>query len=105
MTLQVFNHRGQEVPLQISTFPGGEEHVRIVLDDPSANYIVQARLTSSQEIMRLLILDNAFYQQKYKYTLQAPYFPYARQDRVCNKGEAFSIEVMGDLLKGLKACA
>ena len=27
-----------------------------------------------------------------------PYFPYARQDRVCNSGEALSVQVMGKLI-------
>jgi len=104
MTLQVFTSDKKEVPLQLSTFPGGEEHVRIGLDQTEQTYIVQARITNSSELMRLLVLDNAFHQQRRKYTLHMPYLPYARQDRVCNVGEAFSIEVLGDLLKNLKAC-
>lgn len=30
-----------------------------------------------------------------------PYFPYGRQDRVCNRGEALSVKVMADLINSL----
>jgi ribose-phosphate pyrophosphokinase len=37
-----------------------------------------------------------------KFMLDLPYIPYARQDRVCNAGEALSIKVFGRLINSLK---
>lgn len=33
--------------------------------------------------------------------LRCPYFPYARQDRVCNEGEALSVRVMADMINAM----
>lgn len=99
MTIQLFDSKFNEIPIQFSTFPGGEEHVRISpIVDHTSYFTVQARLTNSSEVMRLLLLDNALEQMRISYNLHVPYFPYARQDRVCNPGEAFSLDVMGRLL-------
>lgn len=36
-----------------------------------------------------------------KINLEIPYLPYARQDRVCSKGEAFSLKVFAGMIKSL----
>ena len=108
MTLRMFEYEtGEEVPITFSTFPGGEEHVRIEQPLSGRNYIIQSRLTSSVWVMRLLLLDAAI-NHNYPdalYTLQLPYLPYARQDRVCNEGEANGVEVFCyNILDQLKSC-
>jgi ribose-phosphate pyrophosphokinase len=65
---------------------------------------VIAYLYNSDEVMKLLLTINAIRQQdkNVRIWLCIPYFPYARQDRVCREGEAFSLEVMADLINNLK---
>jgi ribose-phosphate pyrophosphokinase len=51
--------------------------------------------------MRLLLLRNAItnkFGSKVNIILEMPYLPYARQDRICEKGEALSIRVFCDLI-------
>ena len=50
--------------------------------------------------MRLLLTIDAIRRvdSDVKINLTIPYFPYARQDRVCNEGEALSVKVMADLI-------
>lgn len=85
--------------LETFPFPGGEVHVRIGMEYSSP---VTAYLDSSQEIMRLLLLADAMRRNKtpIRY-LTILYFPYARQDRVCNPGEALSVKVMADLINSM----
>lgn len=90
-------------PIETFTFPGGEVHVKV--PDGSwrqGPHTITAHLADSEGIMQLLMLTNALREfcSPYKpvIRLRMPYCPYARQDRVCNKGEALSIKVFADLI-------
>lgn len=81
-------------------FPAGEVGVKL---NPTNFYPervdkvkISATLRSSDEIMALLLAIDSV---KRVYTgaviyLSIPYLPYARQDRVCNSGESFSLGVL-----------
>jgi ribose-phosphate pyrophosphokinase len=92
-------------PIKQFNFNGGECHVSIAgipLYNRNQNEVV-AFLKSSDEIMRLLMTVNAIREvdPSAEIALVITYFPYARQDRVCNEGEAFSVKVMAGLINGL----
>jgi len=88
------------------TFKGGEVYVKVPIEEHSAyrfgedsNVVIQARLTSSDKVMQVLMLTDALRRTGCKkISLFIPYFPYARQDRVVNPGESFSLRVMTDLI-------
>lgn len=85
-------------PLQVMKFPGGEIQVRVPGISTRTPKIV-ARLTSSDAIMELLLTNNALYYEDILYPeVIIPYLPYARQDRVCSGGEAFSLEVISNII-------
>lgn len=48
--------------------------------------------------MDYLLLENILLTQGLTIDLEVPYFPYARQDRICAVGQAFSLDVMTKLL-------
>jgi ribose-phosphate pyrophosphokinase len=96
----------QEVELEFRTYSGGEEHVRI-LGRPggTANYVIVARLKSSSDVMRLVLLVDAvrrWDQTQPRIALHLPYLPYARQDRVCNPGESHAVGAFSHIINGLK---
>lgn len=91
-----------------STFPGGEEYVRL---DPrthptgiDGDITIYPKITSSKEVMKLLMLHDALKiaRPKATFTLHMGYLPYARQDRVCNKGESFSLKVFCNIINAAK---
>jgi ribose-phosphate pyrophosphokinase len=84
-------------------FSGGECYVSIENIDIGDTTKINAYLYNSDDIMRLIMTVDAVRQvdPTSKIDLTLPYFPYARQDRVCNAGEAFSAYVMADLINGL----
>ena len=93
-------------------FPGGEVSVKIdplpILNvsvvPPRSMIDITARLANSNDIMELLLVCDAIRRRGYKnLDLTIPYVPYARQDRVCNFGEAHSIKVMADLINSIDA--
>lgn len=65
---------------------------------------VEAFLDTSDEIMKLMMTVDAIRRVKpdTQINLHIPYFPYARQDRVCNKGEALAVKVMAEIINSLK---
>jgi ribose-phosphate pyrophosphokinase len=90
-------------------FPGGE--VGIDINDMSAidglkatRVYVDARIRNSDDVMALVMTTNALRREfpLAKFMLELPYVPYARQDRVCNPGEALSIEAFADIINMLK---
>ena len=105
-----FNINGYDFGMKVSTFPGGEEHVDILIKRlPRVPDVVTvtAKITSSTELMRLALLTDALkhYARNYKactFVLNIPYLPYARQDRRCKVGEAFSLKVFASLLNSME---
>jgi len=93
-------------------FSGGEIQVRLpnILPNYSQNILIETQLLCSDDIIKLILVKNAldtYYDgvkianAKIKFHLQCLYFPYARQDRVCYKGEAFSLKVVANLINDL----
>lgn len=65
---------------------------------------VKATLRDSDDIMTLILAVNALRANFCTIEqLEIPYIPYARQDRVCASGEAFSIKAMAEIINSLKA--
>lgn len=95
-------------PIMMMTFPDGAVNVMI---DPSLTRkdgegarIVSAVIRSSDDLMALLLTVDAMKRKGVdvsNYTLKIPFFPYSRQDRVCNPGEALSVSVVAGLINSL----
>ena len=90
---------------EITIFNGGEVNVRI----PERKYpvsvssvMINARVMDSDGVMALLLLVDAIRERfvDVDVNLSMGYVPYARQDRICNRGEAFSIGVFSKLING-----
>ena len=98
--LKVINQDGTEVSVQHSTFPAGEVYVKILEPElVTQNMTVRLLSADSEQIMRAVMLADALkYLGAINLTLNTPYLPYSRQDRVCSKGESFSLSVFLDVL-------
>lgn len=98
---------GREIKHSVLGFSGGERHVQIEgMSSAQVEEIsIHARVHCSDDIMDLLLAENAL-RNKYgiglKLNLELPYLPYARQDRVCAPGQAFSLEVFANMLRLLR---
>jgi ribose-phosphate pyrophosphokinase len=97
----------QEV--KVFEFPGGEVSVKLperLVEAPESyrTITVHAQITDSMGVMSLLLINNAINHlnvRDYRKELVITYVPYARQDRVCNPGEALSIQVMAQLINSM----
>ena len=92
----------QPIEFTVSTFPGGEVHVRIndeAFEHTPALIRITAHLRSVTDQMALFMLTDALRRAcKAPIHLDMPYVPYARQDRVCNTGEALAAKVFCQMI-------
>lgn len=106
-----FNHnlfhtvRGDSMRISIHQFqfPGGEVgiNVNVLRPDYSVEDVtLHARVSDSNNLMGMFMATDALRRvyPNARLHLNMPYIPYARQDRVCNAGEALSIKVVAQLI-------
>lgn len=96
-------HYLPQMGVKTFTFPGGEEHVKLLQDKiwRDNRIMITTRLTNSARIMQLLVATNALKRMGAKAQdihVLIPYLPYARQDRQMVHGEPLSLRVMADLI-------
>lgn len=92
-------------------FPGGEVHVKLDKDNlrfkrNAGDITIHASIRNSEDFLRVAMLKDAverFVEEDVfsPINLFCPYVPYARQDRRCDEGEAFSLKVFAGLLNSL----
>ncbi len=88
-------------------FSAGEMHVHLekLPEEKPEKIILRADIHSSDDLMVLLLTHSALqnhYGEDLVIHLEMPYFPYARQDRVCAVGQAFSLSVIAKIISDLK---
>lgn len=92
---------GENIYPEIGKFPGGEVRVKLP-NILSTEARIEAMLFNSDDIMTLVMLVDALREMGVeKIRLTMPYIPYARQDRVCDEGEAFSIRAFARIINSL----
>lgn len=98
-------HREVTLEPRIFTFAGGESQVVLpdafIADAESVTSVrINAWLKTADAVMQLLLLTDAIRRvlPNVPLHLNMPYVPYARQDRVCNPGEALSAKVFCNLI-------
>ncbi len=104
MSLQINTTSNQQIRVKTIGFSGGERHVELsdLPDQITGPITIQANILTSNDLMDLLLVENALqnqYSGQVSINLELPYLPYSRQDRVCSQGQAFSLEVITRLIQ------
>jgi len=85
-------------------FKGGEPHFQIThkcLHSQNATLIITQRYNEVSDLFDIVLSVDASRRMGFKnIELVLPYFPAARQDRVCNDGEPLTIKVFTDMING-----
>jgi ribose-phosphate pyrophosphokinase len=87
-------------------FQGGEPHIRLYTEHKynDAKLVITHRVNSPEALFMLQLAVDAARRIGFKeISLVIPYFPGARQDRVCNEGEPLTIKVYADVINSLNA--
>ncbi|RLA42005.1 MAG: hypothetical protein DRR06_15200 [Gammaproteobacteria bacterium] len=94
-----FGIHGYEIPFTTSMFPAGEVYINTEVPFGAKAVRINSRCKNGNDIMRILMAVDSMQRQGVRHTeLFIPYLPYSRQDRVCKKGDAFSLRVMAFML-------
>jgi ribose-phosphate pyrophosphokinase len=86
-------------------FSGGEVHIDIsAMPVTCSDYTLKARLQSNDDVMTMMLLADALYRRypSANSTIEIPYMPYARQDRMCADGQHFGLSLFAKMLGLLK---
>lgn len=89
------------VEYSVFKFPAGEVQVTLtsILVPSGCELTITGSVTSSDNIMELLMVVDALRRDGFDdLYLIMPYCAYSRQDRVCNRGESFSLKVFTNLI-------
>lgn len=99
---QPINDRGLGVLYKKFEFLGGEPHFQItstVTYAKESTLVITQRYNTAGDIFDIVLANDAARRIGFKnIELVLPYFPAARQDRVCNVGEPLTIKVFADLI-------
>lgn len=96
-----------EIPVEMSRFPCGERNLRIGEPKAPANMMytqlnILLEYQGDTDLIDLMLLVDAIKRcpwLNYQHLiLLVNYFPYGRQDRVCNNGEAHSMRVISSMI-------
>lgn len=93
--------RNEQLGYRSFEFSGGELQVRLDANVSTPDkMLIDANLRSAHDIIELLLVTDAVRRRwtDIQIDLLCKYLPYARQDRVCAEGEAFSLQVMCSLI-------
>jgi ribose-phosphate pyrophosphokinase len=103
MPITITDNNGITIAATHIGFSGGERHVQLANPTSAAaptHLTLRAFLRGSDDIFDLLLTRNAIQEAfgDVAMDIEIPYLPYARQDRVCAPGQAFSLKVLADAL-------
>lgn len=95
--------KGVNVEFKELTFYGGEPHFQITseISGDNARLIITQRYNDIGDLFKIILANDAARRLGVNdIHLVLPYFPAARQDRVCNEGEPLTVKVFADLING-----
>lgn len=96
------NSTYEQVELEYFTFPGGELQPKFKSKHPIKTVWINAYIFDAAGIVMLMLLKDILDREDInKIGLHIHYMPYARQDRICNPGEAFGLKVVSNLINDL----
>lgn len=94
-----FGQCGESIEFKTSKFPAGEMYIKVEVPVVTRSVRINSRCDGGDDIMKILMAVDALSRQGVKdIELFLPYLPYSRQDRVCEKGESFSLKIFLGIL-------
>jgi ribose-phosphate pyrophosphokinase len=96
--------RTHEVEYKKFKFPSGETHFQLLSIPFDGTFNITVRVTSADELMLLFLAVDTIRSNfgEIPISVFIPFLPYARQDRVNEPGECFSLKTLATLLNSYK---
>ncbi len=103
-TIDLINGNKSEVKYELTTFPDGEPHIKF-LDDINRkdSYNVKCRITNPSELFVVMQVGHILKRQAVEFNLYILYLMSMRMDRVINFNEAFTLEIVANMINSFEA--
>lgn len=102
-TINLINVNESDVMYELTTFPDGEPHIKLNNIDRKDSYNIVCRITNPIELFILMQVGNILKRQSVIFNIKIAYLMSMRMDRVINFNEAFSLEIVADMINSLYA--
>lgn len=102
-TINLINVNESDVMYELTTFPDGEPHIKLDNIDRKDSYNIVCRITNPIELFILMQVGNILKRQAVIFNIKIAYLMTMRMDRVINFNEAFSLEIVADMINSLHA--
>jgi len=100
----ISNNTHKPVAYEHFFFGGGEQHIKLNQEDLCNTYnaTIWMHYAQDSDIWKLALIVDALRRSNINIlNLNIPYFPAARQDRVCVEGEPLSVKVYADFINAM----
>lgn len=103
-TIDLINSNSSEVKYELTTFPDGEPHIKILDDiNRKESYNVKCRIASPSELFVVMQVGHILKRQGVEFNLYILYLMSMRMDRVINFNEAFTLEIVANMINSFEA--
>jgi ribose-phosphate pyrophosphokinase len=92
-----------QVKYESTVFPDGEPHIKLAPVDRKEDYLVICRITNPSELFILMQVANILNRQGVEWDLEIRYLMSQRMDRVITFEEAFSLELVANVINSFNA--
>jgi ribose-phosphate pyrophosphokinase len=90
-----FRTTGYSIDFTRDQFPAGERYIKLEHINGAKSVRINARVRGSNDLIELMLAVDALRREAVQnIDLFLPYMPYSRQDRVCERGESFSLKLV-----------
>lgn len=97
------DEEGNSLPIEFLKFPAGETHLKnFAITKNEKSFNIRLDFESNDDMINLLHFDQLAQNNTLRYNLICPYFPAARQDRIENRSESFSLHSYITIIIALK---
>lgn len=102
--INLINGDKSEVKYELTIFPDGEPHIKFLDDiDRKDSYNVVCRITNPNELFIVMQVGHILKRQGVLFNLIILYLMSMRMDRVINFNEAFTLEIVANMINSFEA--
>ena len=102
-TLNLINKEKSDISYEIITFPDGEPHIKLIDLDRKKDVSIICRVANPTDLFILMQVGNILNRQGIIFDIQINYLMSMRMDRVMSFNEAYSLEIVANMINSLNA--
>jgi ribose-phosphate pyrophosphokinase len=102
-TLNLINKEKSDISYEIITFPDGEPHIKLIDLDRKKDVSIICRIANPTDLFILMQIGNILNRQGIIFDIKITYLMSMRMDRVMGFNEAYSLEIVANMINSLNA--